>query len=65
MPADEKALAAAVAAFSRLTIELGAVAESIEINPLLIDGTGQPVAVDALVVPRTTRTEDQPGEGQR
>lgn len=56
VPADEKALAAAVAAFSQLSLELRADVESLEINPLLIDGAGQPVAVDALVVPRATPT---------
>lgn len=56
--ADEKQLAATVAAFSRLTVELAEVVESIEINPLLVDGQGQPVAVDALVV-------QQPDEEER
>lgn len=60
VPADEKALASAVSAFSQLALDLRADAESIEINPLLIDGAGQPVAVDALVIPRTTQAGQEP-----
>lgn len=47
---DEAALAKTIAAFSRYTYALEGLVESVEINPLLIDATGQPVAVDALVV---------------
>lgn len=47
---DEAALAKTVAAFSRYTCGLDELVESVEINPLLVDASGQPVAVDALVV---------------
>ena len=47
---DEAALAKTIAAFSRYTCALHGLVESVEINPLLIDASGQPVAVDALVV---------------
>jgi hypothetical protein len=47
---DEAALAKTIAAFSRYTCGLEGLVESVEINPLLVDASGQPVAVDALVV---------------
>jgi acyl-CoA synthetase (NDP forming) len=43
-------LASTVASFSELCIAAAAQVESIEINPLLVDAAGKPVAVDALVV---------------
>ena len=48
---DREALTATVLGFARLAAERGAEFDSIEINPLLVDGKGIPVAVDALVVP--------------
>lgn len=47
---DRDALAAAVVSFSDLVLHEAADLESLEINPLLIDESGRPVAVDALLV---------------
>jgi hypothetical protein len=47
---DRDALAAAVVSFAGLVDREGAELESLEINPLLIDESGRPVAVDALLV---------------
>ncbi|GGU10305.1 acetate--CoA ligase family protein [Nocardioides albus] len=47
---DRDALAAAVVSFSELVARETADLESLEINPLLIDDSGRPVAVDALLV---------------
>jgi acyl-CoA synthetase (NDP forming) len=46
---DEDALVRTIVAFSRLTARAGDRVRSIEINPLLVDADGQPVAVDALM----------------
>lgn len=54
---DERELAETVASFSRLAAA-SEHAESIEINPLLVDRNGRPVAVDALVVLRPLNTPD-------
>lgn len=51
-PADEKALARLVAEFSAHTAALAPYIESIDVNPLVLDAAGQPVAVDALVTLR-------------
>ncbi|HWH97588.1 MAG TPA: acetate--CoA ligase family protein [Pseudolysinimonas sp.] len=50
---NEDELVDVIVAFSRLAVDLGDRVESIEINPLLIDRNGHPLAVDALVIPRT------------
>jgi hypothetical protein len=47
-------LARTVLSFTDLVLARGADFESFEVNPLLIDDTGQPVAVDALAVRRRT-----------
>ncbi len=47
---DQDDLVATVVAFSELCTAAAPQVESIEINPLLIDAAGKPVAVDALVV---------------
>lgn len=52
VPANEDALVETVVSFSRLAAAVADHAESIEINPLLIDQAGHPVAVDALFVLR-------------
>lgn len=49
--ADENELIDAVVAFSHLAADLAGTVDSVEINPLLIDAEGHPVAVDALVIP--------------
>jgi acyl-CoA synthetase (NDP forming) len=51
-PADLEALTRTVLSFVDLVLARGAEFESFEVNPLLIDGAGQPVAVDALAVAR-------------
>ena len=51
-PADRDALARAIAAFSDFVMLEGHRYDSVEINPLMIDANGQPVAVDALVILR-------------
>jgi len=56
VPVDREALTDTVLAFSRLVVERGAEYESIEINPLLVDSNGAPVAVDALLVPTQERS---------
>jgi acyl-CoA synthetase (NDP forming) len=53
-PADLQMLARTVLSFTDLVLARGADFESFEVNPLLIDDTGQPVAVDALAVRRRT-----------
>lgn len=55
-PVDEHELARTVVAFSELSYQLAHTLESLEINPLLVDGDGIPVAVDALAVLRTDRS---------
>lgn len=50
VPVDREALAAVIQRFSGFVAEQGEALESLEINPLLIDGDGHPVAVDALLV---------------
>ncbi|MEI7055739.1 acetate--CoA ligase family protein [Nocardioides sp. CCNWLW239] len=47
---DRDALAAAVVAFSDLVQREADDLEALEINPLIIDASGRPVAVDALLV---------------
>ncbi|MBC7279332.1 acetate--CoA ligase family protein [Nocardioides sp.] len=47
---DRDALAATVVSFADLVEREGSDLESLEINPLLIDESGRPVAVDALLV---------------
>lgn len=48
---DGGSLAAAIASFSRLALELGDHLEAVDVNPLVVHPGGV-VAVDALVVPR-------------
>jgi acetyl-CoA synthetase (ADP-forming) len=48
-PANREKLAKALVGLGRIGIEHDAVAE-IDVNPLIIGGDGEPVAVDALVV---------------
>jgi len=50
IPVNRKALIATVLAFSELVAEHGSELDSLEINPLLVDENGLPVAVDALAV---------------
>jgi acyl-CoA synthetase (NDP forming) len=57
-PADEEALARVVVDFSRLSADLGDRVESIEVNPLVIDSNGLPVAVDGLVLLPAGPTEE-------
>ena len=54
---DRDALTETVLGFSRLVTERAAEFESIEINPLLVDSAGIPVAVDALVIRRAPSPE--------
>jgi len=54
-PVDRDALAEVLMALGRLAIERPDVA-SVDLNPLVVDGAGRPVAVDALVE-LTERTE--------
>ncbi|AWB93242.1 acetate--CoA ligase family protein [Aeromicrobium chenweiae] len=61
-PVDERELAETVAGFSRLAAAAAEHAESIEINPLLADRSGRPVAVDALVVLRPLSSDIVPTE---
>ncbi|MCW2879504.1 MAG: hypothetical protein JWQ95_3604 [Sphaerisporangium sp.] len=49
-PVDRKALVETVLRFAHLVTEHGAGLDSLEINPLLVDRDGRPVAVDALAV---------------
>jgi hypothetical protein len=49
-PVDRKALVETVLRFADLVTEHGAGLDSLEINPLLVDRDGRPVAVDALAV---------------
>ena len=51
--ADLGAIADAVAGLSRLACDLGDALEALDINPLICTPTGA-VAVDALLIPRTT-----------
>jgi acyl-CoA synthetase (NDP forming) len=54
---DRDALTETVLGFSRLVTERAAEFESIEINPLLVDSAGLPIAVDALVIRRSPSPE--------
>jgi hypothetical protein len=54
---DRDALIDTVLGFSRLVTERAAEFESIEINPLLVDSAGIPIAVDALVIRRSPSPE--------
>lgn len=58
IPVDQESLVETVLAFAALVTESGSELDSLEINPLLVDGDGVPVAVDALAVyidgPRAT-----------
>jgi acyl-CoA synthetase (NDP forming) len=49
---DRSALARTIVAFSDFVVAEGHRYDSVEINPLMIDASGQPVAVDALVILR-------------
>lgn len=51
-PADREALAAAITAFADFVLTHADEFEACEVNPLLIDDAGKPVAVDALLVKR-------------
>lgn len=51
-PVDLETLTHTVMSFVDLMAARGDEFESIEVNPLLIDRTGRPVAVDALAIPR-------------
>ncbi|MET0735543.1 MAG: acetate--CoA ligase family protein [Microbacterium sp.] len=53
-PMNEPEVVDAIVAFSRLAHDLGDAVVSIDVNPLLIDREGHPVAVDALIVARGT-----------
>jgi acyl-CoA synthetase (NDP forming) len=53
-PADLQMLTHAVLCFTDLVLARGDDFESFEVNPLLIDDSGRPVAVDALAVHRRT-----------
>jgi acetate---CoA ligase (ADP-forming) len=53
--ADVDAVAEAVVALSRLADDLGTLIDALDVNPL-IAGPGGCIAVDALVVPRSTRS---------
>ncbi len=55
-PADLEALSQAFAQFSRLSAEMAEVADSIDVNPLIVGPDGV-MAVDALVIPRQQTTE--------
>jgi len=55
-PVDESALVRTVTAFSHLSVKVEHLLESLEINPLLVDEHGIPVAVDALAVLRPACT---------
>ncbi|WP_256839864.1 acetate--CoA ligase family protein [Ornithinimicrobium faecis] len=55
-PVDRAALTTAVLAFAQAVTEEGVDWESAEVNPLLIDGQGRPVAVDALAIRRAPGT---------
>lgn len=50
VPVDREAVADAVLALARAVAAEGSQWDSVEVNPLLIDAEGRPVAVDALVV---------------
>ena len=52
-PADLDAIAAAAESVSRLALDLGDAIEALDINPLICGPHG-PVAVDALLIPRTS-----------
>jgi acetate---CoA ligase (ADP-forming) len=53
-PADMDALTGAVTAVSALALELGDAIETLDVNPLICSPAGA-VAVDALVIPRSTQ----------
>lgn len=53
-PVDEEALVDIVVSFSRWVEEHGDQYETIDVNPLIVDGNGQLVAVDALAIPIRT-----------
>jgi len=53
--ADVAALASAVAALSVLAAEVGDLIAGLDINPIIVGATGC-IAVDALVIPRTSQT---------
>jgi acyl-CoA synthetase (NDP forming) len=57
--ADMAAIAAAVAAFSVLVMDLGGYLEALDINPLIC-GPSEPVAVDVLTVPATPGNQPSP-----
>lgn len=48
---DESMLAATIAGFSQLSAALGGQVESIEVNPLTFTPDGEPVVLDALIIP--------------
>lgn len=52
VPADRDAVCAAVLGFSEFIMAEGDRFESVEVNPLLIDQNGLPIAVDALAIER-------------
>jgi len=55
-PVDTDALAAIIAGFSQLAIELGDVIDAVEANPVIASPAGA-IAVDALVIPRDQKIE--------
>jgi acyl-CoA synthetase (NDP forming) len=55
-PVDSDALAAVIAGFSQLAIELGDVIDAVEANPVIASPAGA-IAVDALVIPRDQKIE--------
>lgn len=52
---DEPALAQAISGFSCLSARLEDTVESVEVNPLTFTADGAPVALDALIVPRSAK----------
>lgn len=55
-PVDTDALAAVIAGFSQLALELGDVIDAVEANPVITSPTGA-IAVDALLIPRDQKIE--------
>jgi len=55
---DTDALAAVIAGFSALAIELGDQLDAVEANPVIASPTGA-IAVDALVIPRDQKRDQK------
>ncbi|MEI6699929.1 MAG: acetate--CoA ligase family protein, partial [Mycobacteriaceae bacterium] len=55
-PVDTDALAAVIAGFSQLALELGDVIDAVEANPVIASPAGV-IAVDALVIVRNQKIE--------